>query len=276
MSDTDQEVTAPVAPVTPAAPPAAGGASGDGPVWAAGGDGEPPSRPPAPSGPAWTPPPVERRPRSPLGRVTLGLALLAGGVAWLVDVIGVATVPVASMLAVVLLVLGLGLLLGAFVGRARWVIAIVAFVLPVTLLASAVEDLGIDLRGGVGSHAVTVVDAAQVDDPFAVGIGELELDLRDLPDDTDVVLEASIGVGSLRVIVPDGVGVTGRATLQVGELDLLDRRSDGLALERSIDVAPDPGQPTHTLELRGGVGEIVVLSRPGTQTESDDTTEVQP
>lgn len=274
MPSRAQDVTAPVAPVAP--PTGTGDARGDVPVWGSGGHDDPPAPPPAPSGPAWTPPPVERRPRSPLGRMTLGLALLAGGAAWLVDVVGLVTVPVASMFAVVLLVLGLGLLLGAFVGRARWVIAVVAFVLPVTLVAAAVEDLDIDLRGGVGSHVVTVVDGAQVDDPLAVGIGELELDLRDLPDDADVAVEATIGVGSLRVIVPEGVGVTGRATLQIGELDLLGRRSDGVGLERSIEVAADPGRPTHTLELRGGVGEIVVLARPGTGTASDTTPEVQP
>ncbi|WP_052665271.1 PspC domain-containing protein [Nitriliruptor alkaliphilus] len=274
MSSRDHDVTAPVAPAASPTPSGADQASGDVPVWGSGGHGEPPARPPAPSGPAWTPPPVVRRPRSPLGRMTLGVALLAGGGAWLADVVGVATVPVASMLALVLLVLGLGLLLGAFVGRARWVIAVVAFVLPVTLVAAAVEDLGIDLRGGVGSHVVTVADAEQLRAPFAVGIGELELDLRDLPDDEDVTIEASLGVGSLRVIVPEGVGITGRATLQIGELDLFDLRSDGLGLERSIEVAPDPGRPTYTLELRGGIGELIVQARPSAADNA--TTEVQP
>lgn len=265
----------PTVPVDPGAPTTVGWQPPpEPPAWGGGGQG-PPSGPPAPTGPAWTPPPVTRRPRSPLGRLTLGLALLAGAVAWLVDLLGVASVPVASMLAVVLLVLGLGLLVGAVFGRARWLVAVLAVVLPLTLVVAVVEDLDLDLRGGFDSRRITVTDTAQLEDPIAIGAGELTLDLGDLQITDDLSIDASVGVGELNVIVPDGVGLDGRARVELGDLRLPDQRSEGVSVRRSIAVPAEPGQPTITLDLRLGAGELNVRTVPAGAID-ETTTEVQP
>lgn len=236
------------------------------PTWSGGGGagGAPPPAPPAATGPAWTPPPVRPRERSPLGRMTLGLALLAGGTAWLLDLLDVVEVPIASMLAIVLLVLGLGLLVGSFFGRARWLAAVAGLVLPFALVATVLDDLGIDVSGGVGERRVVVTTVSQLDQPVTMGAGELRIDLTGLPGDAldDVVLDASLGAGEMRVIVPEGVGLDGRMRLEAGEARLEDQKVGGFDVELGVDVAPAPGQPTLTLDLRAGVGEISVSTAP--------------
>jgi phage shock protein PspC (stress-responsive transcriptional regulator) len=249
---TDPASTAGVRADEPVSPGPAGS-----PPAGAGGDGPPPV-PPAPTGPAWTPPPV-KRPSSPLGRVTLGLALLAGGVAWLVDLLDLATVPVASMLAVTLLVLGLGLLVGSVVGRARWLVAVVAVVLPVTLVAATIGDLGIDLRGGVDRRVVVVDEASELDQPLSIGAGELTIDLTEAPLADGMVLEARVGAGQLVVLVPEGTGLEGQVRVEVGETDLLGDRSGGVSVQRDLRVRPAEGAPTVSVDLRVGAGQITIL-----------------
>jgi phage shock protein PspC (stress-responsive transcriptional regulator) len=262
-STTTPGASAPGGPAAPStATTGAGGAPDDQPpVWGGGGgtDGPPPAAP-APAGPAWTPPPVPSRPRSPLGRVTLGLALLAGGAAWLLDLLEVVTVPLASALAIVLLVLGLGLLVGSVVGRARWLTFVVAALLPVTLVVVVIGELGIDLRGGVDSREVVVTAAEQLDDPLTIGAGELRIDLTRLSDAEGVLVDASVGAGELRLMIPEGIGLTGRVRVEVGELDLLGDRAGGLSIERLVDIPAAPGRPTVELDLRVGAGEISIRS----------------
>jgi phage shock protein PspC (stress-responsive transcriptional regulator) len=245
---------------SPGPSPSTGAAASD--TWGAsgagsGGVGGPPSVPPAPTRPAWTPPPV-RRPSSPLGRITLGLALLAGGVAWMIDLLGLARVPVESMFAVTLLVLGGGLLLGSVVGRARWLAAVAALVLPLTLAAAVIGDLGIDLRDGVASRLVVVNDTSELARPIALGAGELTIDLTQAPLTDGLVLEAQVGVGELVVLVPEGTGVEGQVRVEVGESELLGENVGGVSVRRDLRAAADEGQPTVVLDLRVGAGRVVV------------------
>lgn len=232
------------------------------PADGGGGSGGQPPVPPTPtgpSGPVWTPPPVRSRTSSPLGRITLGLALLAGGVAWMFDLLGVASVPLATVLAIVLLVLGVGLLVGSVLGRARWLAIVVAVVLPVTLVASVLGDLGIDLRDGIDQRRIEVASVADLGEPVAIGAGELVLDLSELRDGRDGEFSARLGAGWATVYVPEGVGLTGTVTVQVGSLEVLGNRSGGVALERRLSVPAAEGRPTIDLDLEVVAGELSIV-----------------
>jgi phage shock protein PspC (stress-responsive transcriptional regulator) len=269
---TDDAATSPARATTEAdrasasAPPPA-----TAPVWesapSAGAPTAGPPAPPLPPAPAWQPPPAptpRERVRSPLGRVTVGLALLAGGAVWMLDLLEVVRAPAATVLATVLLVLGLGLLVGTFAGRARWLAIVVAFLLPLTIVAAALEDLAIDVGSGVDTRVVTVVDAGELDDPIRLGAGELVVDLSGLAEPGDAVVDASLGAGQLELRVPDGAGVTGTARLEVGELRVGDARSSGVSIERQLDLPAEPGQPTYAVDLRVGAGEIDIRRVPAT------------
>jgi phage shock protein PspC (stress-responsive transcriptional regulator) len=248
--------TSPAGPETvdrladPAGPPATPGPGEAPPAWV-------PPAGPAPV-PAWQAPPPPGRPRSPLGRITVGLALLAGGIAWLVDVTTVWRVPLSATLAIVLGVLGLGLLVGSVAGRARWLALLVAFLLPVTFASAAVEELGIDVNDGVGSRSVALTTTAELTEPYRIGAGELEIDLTGVREPRDEQLIASVGAGEVVVLVPEGAGIVGSFRVEVGEIDVLGPISTGLSLDRDVEVPAEPGMPTYRMDVRVGAGSVQV------------------
>jgi phage shock protein PspC (stress-responsive transcriptional regulator) len=220
--------------------------------------------------PAWTPPPADPTPspwdggaappreRSPLGRLTLGVALLLTGAAWSVDLLGLREVTAVELLAVPLAVLGLGLLVGSIAGRARWLSLLALPLAALTLTVALVTDLGIPLRGPVGDRTVTITTLGQVGDPISFGAGELVVDLRQLEEAPDGPVEVSMGAGELVVVVPDGAGVTGGVRTEVGVLELFGDRSDGVGVVQQLDRPADPGAPTFELDLTLGGGVIEV------------------
>jgi phage shock protein PspC (stress-responsive transcriptional regulator) len=220
--------------------------------------------------PAWTPPPADPTPspwdgdpappreRSPLGRLTLGVASLLTGAAWSVDLLGLREVTAVELLAVPLAVLGLGLLVGSVAGRARWLSLLALPLAAITLTAALVTDLGIPLRGPVGDRTVTIDAVEQISGPISFGAGDLVVDLRQLDEAPDGPIEVSMGAGDLLVVVADDAGVTGRARTEVGVLELFGSRSDGVGVVQRIDRPADPGAPTFELDLTIGAGVVEV------------------
>src|SRR5205085_98464 len=113
----------------------------------------PPPRPQ--SAPVAAPPVVSRpvrpkRPPSVLVPATLSMLVLIGGVLALVRV------PVAVGLAILLLVTGGAMVIGAWRGRARWLIP-VAIVLGVATAAASVLDVPLTGEGGDRTYRPTTV-----------------------------------------------------------------------------------------------------------------------
>ncbi len=224
----------------PVAPPIDDPAYG---TWAA---GAPPRRP--------------RRRRSPLGALTLSAATMLTGLLLALRLSGVESLTAPRILAVALLVVGAGLLLGAFVGRARWLIA-PGLVLALALGASvAARNAG--LGDGLGERTWTPAGDAS----YSLGAGEAVLDLSALPARGSFDVDAELGVGRLLVLVPRDVRVTGEAEAGVGELLVVqgDGRRRVLDPDDDTDVRERfsfPGQaggPTVELDLEVGMGQIEV------------------
>ena len=103
--------------------------------------------------------------------MTLSLATLVTGVLLALRLSGVDGLTAPRILAVALLVVGGGLLVGAWVGRARWLIA-VGLLLALALGASAAaRSAGLD--DGVGERTWT----PRGDASYRLGAGEAVLDL---------------------------------------------------------------------------------------------------
>ena len=72
---------------------------------------------------------------------------------------------------------GLGLVVGAFVGRAR---GLVVLGVLLTLLASAAAVADVPVRGGVGDRTWRPATVSDLHDAYRLGIGQAELDLTRL------------------------------------------------------------------------------------------------
>ncbi len=201
-----------------------------------------------------------RRPRrdpSILGRLVVGAAALAIGVGLLLDNITWVHITPKGMFAVLLAIVGFGLLLGTWWGRARWLVFPGA-VLALCLATVATVPFGI--RGGIGDVAWSPSSLRTLQPHYEHTAGQVVLDLTDVDfgkrsQDVDV----DMGFGELLVVVPDGVNVIVKGHVQGGEMSLFGRRSEGWNVE---DLVTDDGEPNiGPLRLDATVvfGELTVL-----------------
>jgi phage shock protein PspC (stress-responsive transcriptional regulator) len=210
--------------------------------------------PPAPAGPpAWEPPPGWRTeplppppppPRGPrrrafLGPLTFGLALVVTGLAAVLDNLGVIELTLGRALALFLTVIGLGLLVGGWWGRAWGLIPVGLLLIPVVALASLADSE--PLSGGFGERLWQPRTIAEVRPVYRLAAGELIVDLRRVrfgPGSTEV--EASVAAGRLLVVVPDEVTADVRGRAGVGNLDLFETGDEdwGVQVDSSVTQAP--------------------------------------
>ncbi|MGD2044201.1 MAG: PspC domain-containing protein [Acidimicrobiia bacterium] len=217
--------------------------SGDSP---AGGSTPPPT--PAPPPPPTPPdlPPAKPRETSILGRLTIGVMLLGLGTLALLD--NIATVPIDAdprhYLALAVTILGVGLLVGSFVGRARWLILVGVILVPTLIFSPAFEY---DWESRDFDLEETPLTFAEVEMDYAIDIGEMVIDLRQLPwDGEEIRIEAAVDAGNLRIYIPEGVGIIGEASVDIGRVAEPGRSSGGL------------GDPTLTWDDEGELGTVLL------------------
>lgn len=224
-----------------------------------------PPEPPVASGGEWTPPPAPERSQSILGRATVGLMLVTVGILWTLRLAGVLAVTAGQLLAAALLVVGLGLLVGAFVGRSRGLIWLGVVLLPLVLVAQipgsswvrAIPVVSTDSTAA-GELRLTPTEFDDLQPRYEIGAGSIQLDLTELPFDGESIdLEASVGVGEIQILVPDDVTVTATGSVGIGQIDLAARSAGGLGIG-DLEVELEPTDPVGeiTLELEAGLGEI--------------------
>ena len=249
----------PPAPTYDPAAPVQGGAYD--PAYAAQpavGYGEPPSPPwlpdPAAAAP-YQPPSPKRGPR--LFGPTLALVAVALGALGLFDVWG-GDVTDSAYPALALTVVGLMLVVGAFVGRAGGLILlgiVAAIALAVTSAASAVGGFDGDER-----LSVTPTSAAAVRSDYSVDSGRVFVDLSEIRDPAALdgrVIDVGAKAGELVVVLPDGIRSAVDADIDgPGQIDLPDNDSGGI--DSSLDGTYGSGSGTVTITTHLSVGHIDV------------------
>ena len=105
----------------------------------------------------------------------------------------------------------------------KWLAITFATLIALVLIAVAAffAIFDVDFGNGVGDRDVAVTSVANLQDNYRLGIGTLDLDLRELklPLGTTHV-NATVDVGDLHVLVPAGVALQVRGTAEIGEVDL--------------------------------------------------------
>lgn len=207
---------------------------------------------PGPAPQAEPPPPP--RPRSRVTPVTLGLALLAGGIAAaFLDPVHVA----ATMLAVV----GLGLLVGSLLHRGR---GLIVAAVPLALVTWVLHAVPLD-GFSAGERRWSAGTPAQLEDRYTLTTGSGHLDLTDLvvPDGRRVTTTVAVSLGETKVFLPPDLDVDVTCRAVIGSVDCLreEQSGGGPRVAASGDGADGPGGGELVLDVRAGTGDVEVVRR---------------
>jgi len=200
---------------------------------------------------------VEARPREPssLGWYVLAGALVAIGVLAMVGNITEVHVAPGQYFGIALAIVGLGLVIGAWWGRARPLILLGLVTLPVAIAASFVN---VPLDGGIGDLAFRPQSLGEVRGEYRLAGGDLRLDLSDLKaGGAPVTVTASVGIGRLYVVVPDDAQVELDGRVAGGELRLFGNQQIGTGLGDRVERLNGVGARL-VLHLEAGIGGVVV------------------
>jgi hypothetical protein len=196
--------------------------------------------------------------RASPGKVVVGVLLVLVGLAWLIDSVGLVRVPWQTVLPAALLVVGIALLVTV---RRPTAGGLVGLGIVLSVLVLITSGLTFPLSGSVtGAGDVqqrpTSVEAAE--EGFALAVGSLTVDLRDLPlREGEITVEAGVGIGELIVLVPADVTVEVRARSGMGEVRVDDRSQGGVGTEVRERLEGD-GPATILLDVSVGMGKVEV------------------
>ena len=203
-------------------------------------------------------------PSHALTLATLGIAMVAAAAVILVDLtvtpIGGYVPLVAS--ATALGVVALGIILAGVFGRRSGGLAPIAVVLALVSINGAVVHGTVGLIGNRTWHPTSVSSA---ENGYDLGVGDAVLDLTDRSLATGsptspVEIQVRVGIGRLRVVVPNGVATQVRANVGAG--DVIDNvtgggRLDGSGVDRTITTTAGPA--VLIIDAQTGVGSVEVL-----------------
>jgi len=203
---------------------------------------------------------VERaihRPRSPLAWYVIGAMLLTVGLLAIVSQVRSVQVLPGQFFGAALVVIGLGLVIGAWWGRARILILLAFFTIPLAVTASFVTA---PLAGGTGDVRFAPSSAAELRDEYRLMGGRLVLDLTNLTMPTrPIEVGASVAVGQLRVILRPNTSVEIRSRVGAGAVSVFNSTDSGTSLD-SLTIRHYRFGPTYILDLQSGIGEIEVIT----------------
>lgn len=194
----------------------------------------------------------------PLGRLVLGLLLVALGLGWLLSALGVA-LPWRTILSAALIGVGVVLVVSARWGAPGGLVGVGIALTLLLALGTSFDPIGrVPLAGGVGERVERPASAAELAEAYELGTGSLTVDLRrfDLSEGTTEVT-ASVGVGELRVLVPEQVTVEVKAEAGIGEVRAFSETRDGIGVEldQRFEGSAEAGV---VLDLSVGIGQIEV------------------
>lgn len=192
------------------------------------------------------------QPRSPLGLYVVAAALIAVGIMALVANATNRIVTPGQFFGVAFTIVGVGLAVGGWWGRARWLMLPALLLLP---FAWASAYLTAPIEGGIGDQSFAPVSAEELRDEYRLVGGGLTLDLRDVPGSGPIRTSASVAVGYLTVFLPEDASVQIAASVGAGETEILGNYQAGTGLAEHM--VRGEGREI-VLDLDAGIGRIKV------------------
>jgi hypothetical protein len=219
---------------------------------------------------------VARRRHRGADRSILGLLLIGLGLIWLLEETGLLALSAETVLAAMLMLVGLGLILTARRGRKHWPI-ILGGVLTLVLIANS-STLSLPNVSDVGQDTSQPHSLSDLQRDYRSGVGAMTLDLSQLAaaDLKDQTVHVHHGVGSVFVDVPAGLSVHVQAHIGVGQLTLCGRQvNGGPGINDSHDYSAGPRSPALNLDVHQGIGPVTIRGC-GTAPPTPPTTPTTP
>jgi len=235
----------------------------------------PADAPPTPTWAAAVPAPVHTpappRERSVLGRVTMAALVFWAGLALLLDSLAGVEVTALTATAVGVMILGAGLLVGAWLGRARWLVLIGILLLPMLAFAAMLDAFDLPLRGSVGDSTVALV-GDNLDHHHLAGQLVVELDRSRPVEGQTAAANVSLTFGEMIIDIPADVRVELTLRATAGEVQVVggDNRA-GTSVRSTLVYNDDAPGGTIVVDARVGFGSIRVRG-PGDLASQIDTT----
>jgi phage shock protein PspC (stress-responsive transcriptional regulator) len=198
------------------------------------------------------------RPRSPLGWYVVAATLIAVGLLAIISQAAKVEVAPGQFFGAGLTVIGIGLVVGAWWGRARILILLALLLLPMAVTASFITA---PLEGGIGDLRYAPMTGAELRPEYRLMGGRLVLDLTGLSlGPRSVEIAVSVAVGGVRVILPEGASVQMEARVGAGATYLFDSQQVGTSLDDRL-VRRHLHATTYILDLEAGIGEVQVVTQ---------------
>jgi phage shock protein PspC (stress-responsive transcriptional regulator) len=202
-------------------------------------------------------------PRSPVPGVTIAGLLIAIGVLVLLTGFTGWDFGPRGFLGTALLVVGLGLVVGAFTGgrTARGGLIALGVVLSLALIAASSAPWE-GVRGGVGDRVFMPAGAADVRSTYHGGVGDIRLDLSDVDVgnlDGPIRTRLDAGVGDVDIVLPHDADVRLNVDSGLGDVDIFGRgASDGFFEGTGSRSWTGDDEAEIVLTVNAGIGDVEV------------------
>ncbi|WP_330183281.1 PspC domain-containing protein [Nocardia sp. NBC_01503] len=180
----------------------------------------------------------ERKPRSRLTPVVIGLSLLAAAAAGSAAAAGVEWMTPSRIGAAALAVLALGLIIGAFLRRGYGLMVLLAPLAGFVILSSLIGPIQFD-QGAMGDRTWSAAAGTELLPEYHVSMGSATLDLSKLALTEDHATTVSVRMGDARVILPPNLRVHTTCTVRLGDSNCVSGMSGpatGPVLNLTVDV----------------------------------------
>ncbi|AYM43351.1 PspC domain-containing protein [Mycobacteroides chelonae] len=159
------------------------------------------------------------KPKSPVPKVTIGAALIVSALLVAIGLLGAGWVTPVVVAAMALVVLGVGLLVGAWLRSGYSLLFLAIPLAGFVVVASSIGPLEVSLN--VGDQNYRVTEASEIEDYYEVGVGTITLDLTQVTLTNDKTVYLDVGMGDIQVLVPPTMNVRTSCEVSVGSFDCL-------------------------------------------------------